>query len=102
MAVYVDKLKVHEPRDRETERAGRRHGQRWCHMWADLEADLFLMAINIGMKQRWMQESRSGLLHFDLTPTRREKAVKLGAVEMSLKVWLRKQHSISESTHGPE
>lgn len=102
MAVYVDKPKYFPPRDPEAIRAGRRHGQIWCHMWADSEGELIMMAIQIGMKRKWLQESRSGLIHFDLTPTRREKALELGAVALELRTWYRRNGMSFSGIKGKE
>jgi hypothetical protein len=55
-----------------------------CHLFTD-EVDLVELhrfAAIIGMRRDWFQDARSAP-HYDLTPRRREHAVRLGAVEVS-------------------
>ena len=73
MAVYVDPV---------MEYGGSREF-RWprsCHMYADTLEELHAMAKAIGMKREWFQDVPD-LPHYDLVPSRRERAVRLGAVE---------------------
>jgi hypothetical protein len=62
-------------------------GSRWCHMVSDTSAaELHAFAQLIGLKRSWFQSRSDGKAsadHYDLTPSRRSKAVKLGAVEVS-------------------
>jgi hypothetical protein len=54
-----------------------------CHMFidgTDLE-ELHVFAERIGLKRQWFQDKRIAP-HYDLTPSRRALAVKLGAVEV--------------------
>ena len=51
-----------------------------CHMYADTLDELHVMAIKIGLKRSWFQDHWS-LKHYDLVPSKREIAVRLGAVE---------------------
>jgi hypothetical protein len=69
MSVYVDKLR----------NWGWRLGPS-CHLYADTNEELHAFAKKIGLKREWFQESTSGP-HYDLTVSRREKAVRLGAIE---------------------
>lgn len=55
-----------------------------CHMWADEPAELHALAEKIGLKRKWAQE-KGTVLHYDLTPSKREAALKEGAVALSLK-----------------
>lgn len=87
-AVYVDELFVFESRDSQAQRAGQTNGHLWCHMWSDDVEALHAMAKNIGMQREWFQD-RTGFPHYDLPPTRRAAALKLGATENSLRNWLR-------------
>lgn len=74
MAVYVDPLLNH----------GGSATFRWtysCHMYADTISELHIMAAAIGMKREWFQYKPGSMPHYDLVEKRREKAVRLGAVE---------------------
>ena len=55
-----------------------------CHMWADMPEELHALAARIGLKREWAQEKGS-VLHYDLTPSKREAALKEGAVALSLR-----------------
>jgi hypothetical protein len=90
--IYVDPLFHYVGRNARVKRVGERHGHMWSHMWADkgeLEA-LHALAAKIGMRREWFQD-KPNLPHYDLVPPRREHALRLGAVEMPLADWLRKQ-----------
>lgn len=50
-----------------------------CHMTADTLEELHAMASKLGLKREWFQ-GHSSTPHYDLTPTKREKALLLGAV----------------------
>ena len=84
---YVDQLRVHSTGDAATRRAGARWGHRWCHLFADEEATLHRIATAIGMRLEWCQ--RGKIIHYDLTPPRRAAAIAAGAIEVSIKKWLR-------------
>lgn len=57
-----------------------------CHMMADTEDELHLMANSIGMRRSWFQSGEmSSMPHYDLTAGKRAKAVSLGAVEIDRK-----------------
>jgi len=53
-----------------------------CHMMADTEEELHGMAGKIGLKHRWAQVSRSGVLHYDICQQKRAEAVRHGAIEI--------------------
>ncbi len=53
-----------------------------CHLIADTPEELHAAAIAVGLASRWAQRSGLGDLHYDLTPTRRARAVALGAIEL--------------------
>lgn len=95
--IYVDPLFVFEAKGTQAKRVGARHGHRWSHMWCDPgeEEQLLEMAAKIGMKREWFQPKDS-FPHYDLVPTRRAKAIKLGAVEKSLMEWLRERRTKSQ------
>lgn len=77
MSVYVDPLREY----------GGSAAFRWktsCHMYADTPEELHTMAARIGMRRSWFQNTR-GFPHYDLVTARRAHAVRLGAVEQSLR-----------------
>lgn len=51
-----------------------------CHMIADTLGELHAMASAIGMRREWFQPT--SFPHYDVSLTRRARAVKLGAVEV--------------------
>jgi hypothetical protein len=53
-----------------------------CHLFADSPEELHEFAARLGMKRAWFQDDRR-LPHYDLTPARRQEAVRLGAMEMT-------------------
>lgn len=52
-----------------------------CHMIADTNEELHEFAAKLGMKRSWFQASASGP-HYDLVRSKRDLAVRLGAVEL--------------------
>lgn len=78
MAVYVDPIFEMTPKGAQA----RRCGKRWCHMFADTLDELHEMAAAVGMKRAWFQNHPS-LPHYDLVPSRRQRAVALGAQEVT-------------------
>jgi hypothetical protein len=63
---------------------------RSCHLFGDTLDELIEFALSIGMRREWLQQSRNGTYHFDLTPIRRLDALKHGA-STDYKTYLRKQ-----------
>ena len=60
---------------------------RWnksCHMFADTEDELHVIAQRIGLKRAWFQNSPS-MPHYDLTESKRRQAIKAGAQEVEWK-----------------
>ncbi len=66
----------------------------WCHLTADTRDELHAFAAQIGLQRRWFQTCRNTRLcppdrcphwHYDVTASRRRLAVKLGAVEITLR-----------------
>lgn len=56
----------------------------WCHMWADSIDELHRMAVRIGMRVSWFQGlPKHKFPHYDLSKTRRNQALLLGAVDRS-------------------
>lgn len=85
MAVYVDALQVHH-------NAWGCFRKGSCHLWADTLDELHEFALRVGMKRAWFQDHRL-LPHYDLTPSRRAVAVRLGAVEKSLRQHLQERRT---------
>jgi len=54
-----------------------------CHMYADTLEELHDMARQIDHKREWFQGHKLEFLHYDLTATRRQLALKYGAVNAS-------------------
>lgn len=76
MSVYVDKLRGYT--DRGTFAGGS------CHLMAAHDADLEELhdfAKRLRLRRSWFQGNASSP-HYDLTPRKREEAVRLGAVEL--------------------
>ena len=68
MTVYVDSMRA-------------KYGRLiMCHMIADTDEELRVMAQRIGVRQRWHQGD-----HFDICLAKRELAVQAGAVEITLR-----------------
>lgn len=72
MTVYVDEFKHYGP----TKIRCFRNGS--SHMMADTVEELHAMADRIGLKREWFQPLSSP--HYDLTESKREKALAAGAV----------------------
>lgn len=79
---------------------------RSCHMFTDavdLE-QLHVFAERIGMRRAWFQEHRIAP-HYDLTQSRREAAVLLGAVEVGRRdasnIWRARREAISNLQSRP-
>ena len=56
-----------------------------CHMVADSDAELHAMADAIGVARQWHQAPPKHDSHYDLAQSKRALAVKLGAVEVTLR-----------------
>lgn len=87
-SVYVDKLFTRTAREAQAARVGARNCDQWCHMFSTDVRALHRLAERIGMKPEWFQD-RERLPHYDLTPARRNRAIGAGAIELSLKSFLR-------------
>lgn len=79
MAVYVDDLMEYDLK-----------GQ-WCHMIADDLTELHAFAARLGLLRCWFQ-NHPRHPHYDLRPSKRALAVKLGAVELSPAALAKKAH----------
>ena len=65
----------------------RRTRKTWktCHMFSDKNSknELLNIAQLINMKSSWIQKSRRGIWHFDLIESKRNLAIKNGAIPVS-------------------
>lgn len=59
-------------------------------MWADTTKELDEMAARLGLRVFW-RHNRPGFIHYDLNKNRRAHALRLGAVEKSLKQFIRER-----------
>jgi len=92
--IYVDDIAEYIPKDSHTKRWGRQ----WCHMWTDGDLkELHTMAKKLGLKREYFQDHRT-LQHYDLIPSKREKALKFGASAISLRTWLKRKKSCVEQS----
>lgn len=75
MTVYVDDM-------RRSARVGRLNA-RWSHMFANSREELDTFAARIGMHPQWIQHPGTHREHYDLTDTRRARALELGATPIT-------------------
>lgn len=54
-----------------------------CHLYGDTQDELINFGNEIGLKISWLQTTRTGLSHFDLTAGMRKKAVLHGTQELT-------------------
>lgn len=81
MTIYVDQLRAYLQPVKKGARRVFGDGRESCHMICDGDLEcLHLFAEGIGLRREWFQDGR--IPHYDLTPTRRVRAVMLGAVEV--------------------
>lgn len=71
MAVYIDKINA------------KYKNMIMCHMLADTEQELVNMAKSIGVDPKWIQYQGTYKAHFDICLAKKEKALKLGAIEIT-------------------
>lgn len=71
MSVYVDDMKAPFGR------------MIMCHMIADTSDELHEMAAVIGVARKWVQNEGTPREHYDVCLSRRAKAVRLGAKEIT-------------------
>lgn len=80
MSVYVDEIRDWT---RLAKMRGLRHTH-WCHLTADTEAELHAFAARLGLRRSWFQKKseRDYRWHYDIVPSKRAQAVRLGALEV--------------------
>lgn len=77
MTVYVDEIRTY-PAEAIKGQA-RRYGHQWSHMTADTVEELHAMAKTIGHQRMWFQ-AHASVPHYDVVPSRRQRAIDAGAV----------------------
>jgi hypothetical protein len=58
-------------------------GALWCHLWSADEVTLHRMALRLELQPSWFQGNNLRFRHYDLSPTKRKKAIALGAKEVT-------------------
>lgn len=79
MAVYVDDMSADY------------RGMKMCHMSADSTEELLAMADCIGVQRKWIQSAGTWKEHFDICLSKRAKAVKAGAVQVTMRQLVTRQ-----------
>lgn len=72
MTVYVDDMRV-------PARVGRINA-RWSHLMADTDEELHEFAARLGLRRSWHQKPGTPISHYDVTDSKRDEALRLGAV----------------------
>ncbi|KMO82652.1 DUF4031 domain-containing protein [Mycolicibacterium chlorophenolicum] len=72
MTVYVDNMRL-------SAQVGTISG-RWSHLMADSDDELDEFAAKLGLKKAWAQHPGTALSHYDVTESKRQQAIALGAV----------------------
>jgi len=72
MAIYVDNMNASYGR------------MKMCHMVADTEEELEGMALKIGVNTKWWQHRGTRKSHFDICLSKKQKAIRNGAVEVTI------------------
>lgn len=96
MTVYID--------DMHQEEMGRLGRMKMSHMIADTRAELMWMARQIGMRPGWIQRKDSAHEHFDVAKGKREQAIALGAVPISLRqcAMMCRRRAVERTLGAPE
>jgi hypothetical protein len=91
VTVYVDELRVW-PTSIRCFKAGS------CHLTADSVEELHAFAAAIGLRLEWFQDGR--IPHYDLTESRRTRALELGASFVPAKEQARRRIAARETSRG--
>src|SRR6266498_265731 len=111
--IVVDEIRTYATE--QIKPAARRYGNRWCHMMTDgSKEELHAFAAKLGLSRASFQEHAT-LWHYDLVPSKRQQALRLGAQEVRAEEWLkgewlqqriaqgqqkREQRSVTEQIHA--
>lgn len=77
MTVYVDDMYLYP--------IGQFGRMKMSHMIADTTDELVAMASSIGVQAKWLQKAGSSGEHFDIAQSKREIAIKRGAVAITMR-----------------
>lgn len=77
MTVYIDDMYLSP--------MGRYGRMKMSHMIADTHDELMKMATHIGLAHKWLQKKGAADEHFDVSMEYRERAIKAGAVPVTMK-----------------
>ena len=89
MPVYVDKMEA-------------KFGNMvMCHMIADHHFELMAMANLIGVQHKWIQHPGTPKEHFDICLSKRELAIRNGAVELNRDAFVKKMKEKLASIRAP-
>ena len=77
MAVYIDDYNAPFRR------------MKMCHMVADTQEELLLMAKKIGVAERWIQDKDEYSEHFDICLAKKKLAIAHGAIEITAREFAR-------------
>lgn len=84
MTVHVDAIQTYDTHLRY---------KNWSHMMTDNSdafcIELHKMALAIGLEKRWFQHKNPRFPHYDITPSKRILAIKLGAIEIDTREMIR-------------
>lgn len=69
-----------------------------CHLIADSLDELHAFAADIGMRKSWFQDKK--MPHYDLTPRRRQVAVRRGAIEIDRRQFVAKLRAWREANES--
>jgi hypothetical protein len=83
MPVYIDKANLNY------------RNMKMCHMIADTEEELHIMAAKIGMKRAWFQANAS-FPHYDVCLMRKKKALEYGTIEVDRRTLVYKMREIRQ------
>lgn len=56
---------------------------KWSHLTADTSTELDWFALSIGLRLSWIQDAGTPSEHFDITPAKRDTALKKGAIPIT-------------------
>ncbi len=94
MTIYVDDETKYP--DHMIKGAARKWGRTWSHMWTDQDdpEELHVMAENLGLKRSYYQTDHPELCHYDIIPSKRKRAILLGAQQISVADFIRLRNGI--------